>query len=107
MKTIHSCNHLIFSQLCQMTRVHDWCNRGVTERAPKVHLDPADSHKTAKLRPMRFSRQRPVDTHSGQEKVSHILRFGALNLSLCRPRGFNGSTVNPFCSHFTITRALK
>ena len=77
MKTFHSCNYLIFSQLCQMTRVHDWCGGGVTERAPKVQLDPADSHKTAKLRP----RQRPVDTHSGQEKVSHILRFGALNLS--------------------------
>ena len=80
MKTFHSCNYLIFSQLCQMTRVHDWCDGGVTERAPKVHLDSADSHKTAKLRP----RQRPVDTHSGQEKVSHILRSGALNLSLCR-----------------------
>ena len=64
-----------------MTRVHDWCDGGVTERAPKVHLDSADSHNTAKLRPTRFSRQRPVDTHSGQEKVSHILRFGALNLS--------------------------
>ena len=60
-----------------MTRVHDWCDGGVTERAPKVQLDPADSHKTAKLRP----RQRPVDTHSGQEKVSHILA-PALSTSL-------------------------